>query len=272
MKYTLKNTPYRTLYLDVNSTCQLKCQHCYNSDLSISDLSVKDFETICKQLSKTSEIRILGGEPTLHSNLFDMLDIAKRYHHIISVCSNGLRYADKDFVNECEKHRAIYAISLNGGISGKDVYKQMDNADTFSQKKQGLHNLLNSTIRRITLNYLLIRDLNEFALKELIDLGIQDNNIRYLKIRSLGKVGRYEESKPYAVKEFKKLLFELIPENEIKVTGCNECGACFRFYYKDLYISFVEFATELSSECNLRGKINSDLSVEGFFKNMRGGK
>ena len=233
-------------------------------------MSVSTFETICKQLPKTCEIRLLGGEPTLHSNLFDFLELAKKHHHIISVCSNGLRYVEPEFIKQCETHRAIYAISLNGGLSGKDIYKKMDGQDTFDQKMIGLHNLINSTIKRITLNYLMIRNLNEFALEQLIQLGTQDNNIKYLKVRGLGKVGRFENSEPITVLEFKQMIASIIPDRvNLKMTGCNECGACFRFYYKGLYISFVEFATEKSARCLLRGKINQDLSVEQFFKNMR---
>ena len=87
----------------------------------------------------------------------------------------------------------------------QDTYRNVE-MDLFEQKMIGLDNLMNSTIKRIALNYLMIRGLNEFALKELIDLGVQDNNISYLKIRSLGKVGRFVDTKPYTVLEFKQLI------------------------------------------------------------------
>lgn len=271
-QYSIENCPYRILYIDITHRCNMNCNYCYNPLTTIPDITKQYFEEVCSKIPKTSEIRILGGEPTIHPQIFDFIDITRKYRHIPSVVSNGKMYADKSFVKEMEKHSAIYALSLNGGLTSPNIYKQMDNEDSYNFKMKALDNLLSSDIKRITLNVLVIRNLNEHVVDELIKLGQKQKNIRYLKLRSLGTVGKYINSKPYTTKEFKPILHSFIQNQKINVIrsgleeNCFEC--CYRITIPNLYISHVEFGSTNSQQCWMRGKIENNFIVEPFFTNM----
>lgn len=271
-KYLVSNSPYKVLYFDITRRCNMKCNCCYNPSISIPDMSLEYFEKVCSQIPRTVEVRMLGGEPTIHPQIFDFIDIVRKYRHIPTVVSNGKMYSNSDFAKEMAKHTAIYGISLSGGLTSPNIYKEIDNEDSYSIKMKALENLLTYGVQRVALLALIIRDLNEFVIGELINFAKKHKTTKYLKLRSLGYIGRHLTQKPYTTKEFKPLLHSFIPNDKTKIIrsgleqNCNEC--CYRIITKDLYISHVEFGSENSQKCWMRGKVGNNFEVEPFFENM----
>ncbi len=72
--------------IDVTYKCNLKCINCNrscaqapsNTEMPISDLEKFVEQSITKEI-QWQRIRILGGEPTLHSRIFDIIDLLKTY-------------------------------------------------------------------------------------------------------------------------------------------------------------------------------------------------
>jgi hypothetical protein len=135
--------------------------------------------------------------------------------------------------------------------------------------------MLKYDIREIVLSAIIMRGVNEMTIPELIGIGLNNpRNIRHIKFRSTGKVGRFvPESKPYSTPEFRELLFEFINREHIHVINsglrpeCHEC--CYRFRYHHLKITHVEFASKRSQKCWMRGKlINNTYIIEPYFENM----
>mgnify|MGYP002395138580 CR=1 FL=1 len=97
MTYTDKTARRRQpAYLQFYPTlkCNYSCNFCFNRELSgADDASVEDFNkmvSVCKAQG-IRHIDILGGEPTLHPDLFDMLDIIVRSSMMTTISSNGSR-------------------------------------------------------------------------------------------------------------------------------------------------------------------------------------
>jgi len=277
----IEQSPYRLLYIDLTKRCNMKCTNCYQHsgpDVKGTDITVEFLEDVCKRLPQKSEIRFCGGEPTLHEDLFEMLDIARKYNHLPSVVSNGLKYNDTEFMKEVVKRKTTnWCIALNGGFDPK-LYKLMDGDEKyFDLKMNALDSLLINNVSRIYVNFILIKKVTLKEFPKILDICIS-RPIKGLKLRSLGYLGRNADGemtkvKPLYGKEFKMYLHDkYIPENEIQLIrsglepDCNEC--CYRFYWKKLYMSFAEFASENSQKCWLRGKILNDYTVEPFFANM----
>ena len=95
--------------------------------------------------SSTQEVGITGGEPTLiGDNLFRLIrHIQKRLPHAaISVLSNGVRFADKDFAKHlalCNHHDIQIDIPLFSDIA--EIHNHIVGAKTFYKTIQGLYNL-----------------------------------------------------------------------------------------------------------------------------------
>jgi len=72
--------------------CNLSCDFCFNRGLSgTSDITLKDFERLVATIagSGVSEIDILGGEPTLHSEFAGMMDTLYSHKMKTTISTNG---------------------------------------------------------------------------------------------------------------------------------------------------------------------------------------
>lgn len=93
--------------IDVTTDCNLDCVTCYYREssenrpaLCDSNLPMAQFERAMDKVAAAGfrEIYILGGEPTLHPRIVDMLESAMSlpFEKVLLV-TNGLRLADRDF-------------------------------------------------------------------------------------------------------------------------------------------------------------------------------
>ncbi len=87
----------------VTNYCNQSCPFCFASREMSSptldkEMKVKDFKKIVNKLFRTGSpkaIKLLGGEPTLHSKLFDLLDIAVQKKLFIQIFTNGVIGKDR---------------------------------------------------------------------------------------------------------------------------------------------------------------------------------
>lgn len=282
--YKIEENPFNILYVDPTRRCQMNCTNCYNHsgpDVGDDDMSVEYYEEVLKRIpQKHLDIRLCGGEPTLHPDFFKFVDLTRKYSHMAAVVSNGLKYNDPDFMKEVKKRTTTYwAIAMNGGFN-PDGYEMMDGHKKYYDLKfNALESLVKNDIRRVAINFILLRDLNEEQLKGFVTFCLANSGkyTKYLKLRSLGHLGRNSDGdmvsvKPYTGPEFKKIIHKILPEKDCRIVisgldeGCREC--CYRFYYKNMFISFSEFASYNSTLCWLRGKVKNDYTIKPFFSDM----
>lgn len=94
---------------------------------------------------KTQEIGITGGEPTLiGDNLFTLVNYIKKElpHTAISILSNGVKFADKEYamkLAKCRHQDLQIDIPLFSDIA--DEHNRIVGAKTFYKTVQGLYNL-----------------------------------------------------------------------------------------------------------------------------------
>lgn len=92
--------------LETNLTCNLKCRACYNQNKDY----VKSFEQIKKEIKIATEIRnletitIVGGEPTLHPKLPEIIRYIEDQKIYAQLLSNGIVFLEDDddkLLKEC---------------------------------------------------------------------------------------------------------------------------------------------------------------------------
>lgn len=76
--------------IEIGDDCNLDCIHCYRGDKESSYWNADTFERCLVALRKlgTLHITITGGEPLVHPNIFEFINIAKKYGFVISLQSN----------------------------------------------------------------------------------------------------------------------------------------------------------------------------------------
>lgn len=103
------------LHIHLADHCNLDCRGCDNfspiAPAVFADVST--FENDCKQISKLcgdkiDEIQLLGGEPLLHRQIVDFIEIARKYfpNNKIVIISNGVLIPrmKADFWETCRKN------------------------------------------------------------------------------------------------------------------------------------------------------------------------
>lgn len=103
----------------VNNACQCNCPYCINSltDRSLNIPVHKAIDNISRVLEKFPglDIILLGGEPTLHPELFDLIKSLRNLQNVgtLRITTNGIRLRDKDFL--------LKLINPDDGVQGINI-------------------------------------------------------------------------------------------------------------------------------------------------------
>ena len=78
----------KATYVQITTACNMKCAHCcYNCQYTGDYMRMGTFKE-SDQWNK-GLLNIGGGEPTLHPQLFEMIDYALKRGHRVWMCING---------------------------------------------------------------------------------------------------------------------------------------------------------------------------------------
>lgn len=119
----ISNLDYIQFY--VTTKCNLACPFCFNRGISFkSDINLKDYRYILSTLAGVGvkNIDILGGEPTLHDGLHEILRINDATGMITYVSTNGNNIAFLEHTElHCRYSSVRFGISLYPQLMKKEV-------------------------------------------------------------------------------------------------------------------------------------------------------
>lgn len=106
-----------TLFIDITSLCQCSCWYCYNKSGAKrpNELTGTDIRRIISDFAVAGgmELRLSGGEPTLHPELKDFIELAEYYSLRTILVSNGMM--SEDILDYLKKSPVTaYYISIQG--------------------------------------------------------------------------------------------------------------------------------------------------------------
>jgi radical SAM protein with 4Fe4S-binding SPASM domain len=114
---------FRNVYLYITDKCQLRCGHCYMGE-RLDAAARMPKEEVFQNLDLWrkmggSKLSILGGEPTLHPDLVEIVDRANRvgYEKVI-LNTNGLRHSRRVLGKMSSADFAYIQVSLDGASPG----------------------------------------------------------------------------------------------------------------------------------------------------------
>lgn len=280
-EFSVENNPYPNLYLDITKRCNMACNYCYNPHRTDQDMDISYFREVCKRLPGPVYFRFLGGEPTLHPRLFDFIVTAREHGHHVFFASNGLRYNEPKFMEGLKAVGGGFCpgLSIDGGTEREDFYELMNNQRCLRQKLAALENLHQYAIGRVTLSAIILRGVNECVVGELLELARRYSDVvRYIHLRSAGKIGRWIDTEPYSLAELKELCRPYFTAKQFQPKAAGEIccppdggrDCCYRFRpAARLQISLIEFATPKSAGCPKRGKLLAEgFLIQPFFENI----
>lgn len=108
------------LSIVVTNKCQCKCPYCINSEtdhrLSLPvDKAISNIKNLVNKFG-VKEAILLGGEPTMHSNIFELIE---RLRHesgltMVRITTNGIKLRDNEFTTRLvDKNNGIQGINIS---------------------------------------------------------------------------------------------------------------------------------------------------------------
>ena len=300
--YDIAKNPFSFLYIDTTYKCNMECGFCDTPIRHYKDMPIETFEELCANLPRPVQMRLLGAEPTLWDKLPEAIHIATKYGHQPAIVTNGIRLAQKSYVKRlkeaidtCADPKLVnLSISLNGGFEKDEWYERIDHDISHRKKKvQGFWNVVEAGFKRICINAIIVKNLNEGVIKEFYDVAtsLPPGVVSNIRFRCAAKQGRYvddtfeheEDHTSYTGVELNNYIKSVIPEanqplkwlrdgihpsdgagNRINNPNlkCNQC--CMMYYIKPkLWVATVEFGSYNSSLCWRRGQfINSTKTIQ----------
>lgn len=189
--------------VEITDQCNLTCPVCY-SDSSPKRLTHRSLEQIefmldcvVRNEAEPDVVQISGGEPTIHPQFFQVLELAKaRPIKHLMVNTNGIRIAND----------AGFARRLKDYMPGFEVYLQFDSlrpgplvalrgTDLTDIRKKAIDRLNEHNIST-TLVVTLKKGLNDDEIGEIIDYALKQRCVRGVTFQPIQDAGRLENFNP----------------------------------------------------------------------------
>lgn len=265
-----ENHPIQKVWLTLNHVCNLKCKWCYDSP-NANNCSKRDMPfDLAKKIIDFSKdvgakyIILMGGEPTLYSNFFELIKYIKSKGLKVYAITNGHVFSNKEFLNKTIESQ-IDSISVCVKASNSSQQIAVTGTDSFKTFLKVLENLRESK----GLNYdftTVISKINEDKLVEFAELIAKNAPGKLLSYRFCSPcivldgvnndyaISRYE-SIPKIVKQFEKAI-EILGKN---VEFRQSYPFCF---WPKSFINRLKEENIFSPGCLLRSKKRNGITFD----------
>ncbi len=189
--------------VEVTDRCNLACPTCYaeSSPHHGRHRTLEEIEwmldIVVANEGQPDVVQISGGEPTVHPQFFEILDIAKRkpIRHLM-LNTNGIRIAkDPAFVKRLATYMPDFEIYLQFDSFKKEALETLRGEDLRSVRQQAIENLNRENLST-TLVVTLQKGLNDDEIGEIIRYGLQQPCVRGVTFQPTQVAGRTEQFDP----------------------------------------------------------------------------
>src|SRR5690606_5471635 len=135
--------------IEVTDRCNLTCPTCYAGSSphygrhrTLEEIE-QMFDTIVANEGEPDVVQISGGEPTVHPQFFEIMDMAKTkpIRHLM-LNTNGIRIAkDKAFAERLASYMPDFEIYLQFDSFKPEVLKELRGGDLTEVRKKAIENL-----------------------------------------------------------------------------------------------------------------------------------
>lgn len=182
-------SPFKCIYVDITHRCQMACANCYLPNRTYPDMDEKKLLDLLAKLPRKTDVRLVGGEPTLREDLVELVRKISAMGHRPMLITNGLKLADKNYVQALHDAGLEYAqISLNGYNDDK-IYQVIDKMNCAEAKMKAVYNC-NEVGLGISISMILIRNLNDHLVSEMLNFAKTLKTPIRVNFRNVGDLGR----------------------------------------------------------------------------------
>lgn len=174
---------FKKIYIEITNICNLKCEFCIPCKRELNMISVSNFEEIVKKIHKYTNVVALHvkGEPLLHKNLKEILDILEKYNLQANITTNGTLI--KENLETLKNAKCIKQINFS-------LHSFLQNNHMSDLYLKNIFDCV-SKLKNITISYRLWNletikenDINDIIIKELESYYKLDNLKEKLKLKN----------------------------------------------------------------------------------------
>jgi 7,8-dihydro-6-hydroxymethylpterin dimethyltransferase len=189
--------------IEITDQCNLTCPVCY-SDSSPRRLTHRSLEQIefmldccVRNEGEPDVVQISGGEPTIHPQFFEVLDLAKQrpIKHLM-VNTNGVKIAqDAAFTRRLAQYMPRFELYLQFDSLRPGPLRELRGED-LTDIRQGALDRLNEHNISTTLVVTLKKGVNDKEIGEIIDYALKQRCVRGVTFQPIQSAGRVENFDP----------------------------------------------------------------------------
>ena len=185
--------------VEITDRCNLSCPTCYaGSSPSYGrhrtlDEVKKMLDAVVANEREPDVVQISGGEPTLHPQLFEILDYAKSLpiKHLM-LNTNGIEIAKSfEFTRRLASYCPDFEIYLQFDSFSNEVLQSIRGASLLSVREQAIENL-NALNLSTTLVVTVQKNLNDGEIGKIIEFALKQRSVRGVTLQPTQIAGRLE--------------------------------------------------------------------------------
>lgn len=221
--------------IEVTDRCNLTCPTCYASSSpthgrhrTLDEIKAM-FEAVVLSEGEPDVVQLSGGEPTIHPQFFEIMDLAKTYpiKHLM-LNTNGVRIAkDKDFAKRLASYAPDFELYLQFDSFNPSVLEKMRGKDLTDIRRKALEHL-NELNLSTTLVVTLQKGENDQELGTILDFAMKQRCVRGVTFQPTSVSGRLDHFDPAVDRmtnsEVRRLIVEqsdLFTSDDIIPVPCN---------------------------------------------------
>jgi len=189
--------------VEIADACNLRCPVCYASSgpdrpvFRSLDHIARMLDAVVRNEGQPDVVQISGGEPTIHPDFFEVLDMAKaRPIRHVMVNTNGIRIAeDEAFVERLAAYMPDFEIYLQFDSFERDALMNLRGADLRRIREQALERLNRHGIST-TLVVTVKRGVNDHEIGRIIDYALTQPCVRGVTLQPVQVAGRLDGFDP----------------------------------------------------------------------------
>ncbi len=213
------------VFLDVTNRCNMNCPICIATIRGMGfdfNPPMAYFEKIFAHLANMRPqpvIQLFGGEPTVRSDLLEIIAIARKYKLSPHVTTNGVRLADEEYA----KKLCAAGVPMRFAFDGPrpEIYTRLRNNPTAGPKKlKALENLRKYSKRRQTIISCAAIGVNDKYIGELLQL-CHDNrdlisDIGIIPLTENWEPGTFDAAVHTTMEDVEKMVESQVPEGQVE--------------------------------------------------------
>lgn len=274
-----EDNTFDALIADLTHQCNMECANCYLPNRDIPDMDKGRLFDVISRLPKRTFIRLIGAEPTIREDIFEIIRKIKRLGHHVSLTTNGLKLHRMDYVQKLKSAGLrLVLISMNGG-EDDEVYKRVDRGKYAKLKNRALDNCMKSNLI-VNTGTIVLKNCNEHVIRQIYErLGQYKARVKpVMRLRTMAPIGRHMgEEYIYNFKEFQdRVCHELgITRKYIEdhaVTAFNNYNGVL-FNMPNCIVRMVDWSVDddgvPDNDNESRGRITQDFKIAPFFEHVK---